>query len=83
MTLGVCHPEWSPVCVVSAELQGAIGILVKKHIPIFSSYRHIDCKIGIRFGGTELEAYVEWTTSKVGCCFSFNDLTDFQPRVKK
>jgi len=60
---GALYPKWTPACVVTANIRDLSGILVERYSPLTGPYWTLECEIGIRFGGTELEAYIEWTTN--------------------
>ncbi|KAG8715500.1 hypothetical protein FRC09_016563 [Ceratobasidium sp. 395] len=57
---GVLYPGWMPVCTVSASFQDLNEIAVQQNSEITGSYWVLEYKIGIRFGGTQLSAYIEW-----------------------
>ena len=48
------------VCTISADLSGLSGALEQRW-GSDGAYWRLDYKIGIQFGGTELQAYLEWT----------------------
>ncbi|KAG9078562.1 hypothetical protein FS749_009399 [Ceratobasidium sp. UAMH 11750] len=57
---GVLLPGWKHVCVVSAKVQDLKSMLVEHDSPITGSYWTLSYRIGIRFGGTQLTAFIEW-----------------------
>ncbi|QRV77105.1 heat shock protein 70 kDa 12A [Ceratobasidium sp. AG-Ba] len=58
--LGNLLPGWSHVCDVSAQVQDVGGMLVRHDSASTGSYWVLRYRIGIRFGGTELTAFIEW-----------------------
>ena len=48
------------VCTISADLSGLSGALEKRR-GSDGTYWALKYKVGIQFGGTELQAYLEWT----------------------
>jgi len=48
------------VCTISADLSGLSGAL-QESWGSDEKYWRLNYKIGIQFGGTELQAYLEWT----------------------
>lgn len=54
------YPSFRTVCTLSADLRGLEGALEKKIGDQGSAYWSLKCDVCIRFGGTELEAYLEW-----------------------
>ncbi|KAF8305224.1 uncharacterized protein EI90DRAFT_3001470 [Cantharellus anzutake] len=52
------------VCTISADLSGLSGALEERW-GSEGRYWRLDYKIGIRFGGTELQAYLEWVEDGV------------------
>ncbi|KAG9119683.1 hypothetical protein FRC07_005170 [Ceratobasidium sp. 392] len=57
---GVLLPGWKHECVVSADVQDLNGMLVKHESPVTGSYWTLSYRIAIRFGGTQLTAFIEW-----------------------
>ncbi|KAG8727674.1 hypothetical protein FRC10_005777, partial [Ceratobasidium sp. 414] len=57
---GVLLPGWKHVCVVSAEVEDLKSMLVEHESPITGSYWTLNYRIAIRFGGTQLTAFIEW-----------------------
>jgi hypothetical protein len=68
--------------VVTANIEDLSGIVVPHFSLRTGPYWTLVYTIGIRFGGTELEAYIEWT-SNVSLRSLSDDLADFKPRVKQ
>ncbi|KAF8602531.1 hypothetical protein BDV93DRAFT_545197 [Ceratobasidium sp. AG-I] len=56
---GSINPGFQEVCELSADLTALRGVLQEEE-GIFGSYWLLKFVIGIRFGGTELEAFIEW-----------------------
>ncbi|KAF8337473.1 uncharacterized protein EI90DRAFT_2968350 [Cantharellus anzutake] len=52
-------PGFEAVCNVSVDLSRLAGLLEKRQGPK-GTYWLLNYKIGIQFGGTELQAYLEW-----------------------
>lgn len=48
------------MCTISADLSNLRGALERKIGAHGSVYWSLNCDVCIRFGGTELEAYLEW-----------------------
>ncbi|KAF8597354.1 hypothetical protein BDV93DRAFT_499702 [Ceratobasidium sp. AG-I] len=57
---GVFYSGFQPLCTVKANLPDARSLLVKQHSSITGSYWVLSYKVGLRFGGTELSAFIEW-----------------------
>lgn len=57
---GRTHSKFRTVCTLSADLRGLEGALERKTGEEGSAYWSLKCDVCIRFGGTELEAYLEW-----------------------
>lgn len=53
------NPGFMQICTVRADLSGLRGRLTKK-LGLNGTYWELSFTIGIRFGRTELEAFVEW-----------------------
>ncbi len=48
------------ICTISADMSGVPGIL-KESWGSDGKYWTVQFNVGIQFGGTELQAYLEWT----------------------
>ncbi|KAG8724428.1 hypothetical protein FRC09_018716 [Ceratobasidium sp. 395] len=58
---GVLLPGWKHVCVVSAEVENPKGTVRRHKNPTTGMcYWTLSFRIAIRFGGTQLEAFIEW-----------------------
>jgi hypothetical protein len=57
--IGDLNPGFKEICRVRADLNGLRGLLVKR-MGVQKYYWTLNYKVGIRFGGTELEAFIEW-----------------------
>ncbi|CAE7125177.1 unnamed protein product [Rhizoctonia solani] len=58
-------PIFRKVCTISADLRGLEGALERKVGLRGSEYWELEVAVCMRFGGTELEAYLEWTDKAV------------------
>lgn len=58
-SLGSINPGFQEVCELSADLTALQGILTEQEGPS-GNYWVLKFVVGIRFGGTELEAFIEW-----------------------
>lgn len=56
---GNLSPGFYEVCELSADLSSLRGAL-KQEEGLNGTYWHLKFMIGIRFGGTEMEAFIEW-----------------------
>ncbi|CAE6466508.1 unnamed protein product [Rhizoctonia solani] len=54
-------PIFRKVCTINADLRGLEGALERKVGLRGSDYWELEVAVCMRFGGTELEAYLEWT----------------------
>lgn len=54
-------PIFRKVCTISADLRGLEGALERKIGLRGSEYWELEVAVCMRFGGTELEAFLEWT----------------------
>ncbi|CAE6485509.1 unnamed protein product [Rhizoctonia solani] len=63
-------PNFRKACTISADLRGLEGALEKKAGLLGSEYWSLAIEVCMRFGGTELEAYIEWK-DKSGVAFAF------------
>ncbi|KAF8597350.1 hypothetical protein BDV93DRAFT_596755 [Ceratobasidium sp. AG-I] len=57
---GNLYKGFDQVCTVTADLQTLHGLLERKYSNITGVYWKQDFQVCIRFGGTELSAYLEW-----------------------
>ncbi|CEL62429.1 Heat shock 70 kDa protein 12A OS=Homo sapiens GN=HSPA12A PE=1 SV=2 [Rhizoctonia solani AG-1 IB] len=65
-------PNFSKVCTISTDLRGLEGALEKKVGLRGADYWELEIAICMRFGGTELEAFLEWKdrgTTRTGPVF--------------
>ncbi|KAJ1303483.1 hypothetical protein OPQ81_011670 [Rhizoctonia solani] len=58
-------PRFRKVCKISADLRGLEGALERKIGLTGTEYWEIVVSVCMRFGGTELEAFLEWTDKGV------------------
>ena len=68
---------------MQADLSGKAGLL-RKACGVKGNYWILEITVGIRFGGTELEAFVEWNEEvwRPGCIQLVHDiLTCFNRRI--
>ncbi|KAF8597346.1 hypothetical protein BDV93DRAFT_596743 [Ceratobasidium sp. AG-I] len=57
---GILYQGFDEVCTVTADLQTLHGLLERKYSNTTGVYWKLEFKVCIRFGGTELSAYLEW-----------------------
>lgn len=57
---GELNPGFRKVCQIQADLSGLSGTLQEKK-GATGPYWTIDYDLAIKFGGTELQAFVQWT----------------------
>lgn len=60
VSLGLLLEKFRKVCTVSAGLRSLSGALASATGAGGRTYWHVAFDVCIRFGGTELEAYLEW-----------------------
>lgn len=72
--VGDLNPGFEQICSVRANLSGLRGRLTKKG-GLNGAYWELSYVIGLRFGRTALEAFIEWDEevwnhifNSVGCC---------------
>lgn len=58
--IGNLYKGFEEVCTVTADLQNFHGLLERKYSNTTGVYWKLDFQVCIRFGGTELSAYLEW-----------------------
>ncbi|KAL5632455.1 hypothetical protein ACGC1H_005424 [Rhizoctonia solani] len=58
-------PIFRKVCTISADLRGLEGALERKIGLRGSEYWELEVAVCMRFGGTELEAFLEWTENGI------------------
>ncbi|KAG9118859.1 hypothetical protein FRC07_006425 [Ceratobasidium sp. 392] len=56
---GVALPDWTAVCDVSANIQDAKSVIVRKYNSGAGPYYVLQFKIAVHFGGTQLAAHIE------------------------
>lgn len=57
---GTMYSGFAPLCRVSASPPNMRELLIQKQSSITGTYWEQNYKVGIRFGGTELSAFIEW-----------------------
>lgn len=60
LPVGNPYRDFTEVCTVAADLQNLKGILERKYSATTGVYWKLGFQVCIRFGGTEISAYLEW-----------------------